>query len=96
MLIYIDSAFTFIIRKAISLAYHTLIPLILISEVSNKLKTSGMLNSNFELKSLQHDSDFAFTETILIHIDSALNILSKAISSRYLTLISKILISEGV
>ena len=69
MLIYIDSAFTFIIRKAISLAYHTLIPLILISEVSNKLKTSGMLNSN--LKSLQHDSDFAFTETILIHIDSA-------------------------
>ena len=71
MLIYIDSSFTFIIRKAISLSYHTLIPLILISEVSNKLKTSGMLNSNFELKSLQHDSDFAFTETILIHIDSA-------------------------
>ena len=40
--------------------------------MSDKLKTSGMLNLNFELRSQNHDSHFAFSQTILIRrIDSA-------------------------
>ena len=37
-----------------------------------KVKTSGVFNSDFELKAQKHDSHFVFSQTILIHIDSAL------------------------
>ena len=37
-----------------------------------KLKTDGLFNSNFELKIQKYDSHFAFSRTILTHIDSAL------------------------
>ena len=61
MLIHIEVPLN-ILRKTISSAYLTLIPLILTSDgVSDKLKTSGMHNLNFELKSQKHDSHFPFS-----------------------------------
>ena len=65
--------------------------------MSDKLKTSGKLNLNFDFESQKRDSHFASSSTILIRINSApLNILRKAISSGYFPLIPKIPISEGV
>ena len=61
-----------ILRKVRKSAYLTLITFLLISAGVWKTKTSGVFNSNFELKVQKHDSQFAFSRTILIHIDSAL------------------------
>ena len=38
--------------------------------MSEKTKTSGVINSNFELKFQKQNLYFAFFKTILIHIDS--------------------------
>ena len=37
-----------------------------------KLKISGVFNSNFKLKIHKHDLHLAFFYTILVHIDSTL------------------------
>ena len=74
-----DSAFKYTqkISKVRKSAYLTLITLIITHfllplKVYGKLKTSAVFNSKFELKVQKHDSHFAFSRTILIHIDSAL------------------------
>ena len=61
-----------ILRKVEKSAYLTFILLILVLKVIETLATSGMFNSNFELKIQKRNSHFAFLETILIHMDSAL------------------------
>ena len=64
--------------------------------MSEKLKTSSALISNFELKIQKQHSHLRFKICILIHIDTSLNMLNKVTSSAYLTLTPLMLISEGV
>ena len=77
-------------------AYLTLIPLNVSLKLSKNVKAISVLKSDFELN---QKAALAF-KIHLNYLNSyqqvPLNILSKAISSRYLTLIPLILISEGV
>ena len=64
--------------------------------VSEKLKTSGMFNSDFKLKIQKQNLYFAFFLTVFIHIDSAFKYTPQSQKSTYLTLVPLILVSEGV
>ena len=61
--------------------------------MSEKLKTSSVLKSDFDLKIQKQRSHLKFMWTILIHIDSDFKVVKKL---AYLTLISLILVSEVV
>ena len=63
--------------------------------VHEKLKTSGVFNSNFELKVQKHDSHFTFSQTISIHVDNVPKYTQQS-QKVYFILIHLMLISEGV
>ena len=73
-----------ILSKVKKSAYLIFIPLILISNVSEKLKTSIVFKLDFDLKIQKQHSHLKFMLTILIHIGSAFKVVKK---SAYLTLI---------
>ena len=71
-----------VFSEAISLSYLTLIALILLLKLSEKLKTSDVLNSNFELRSKSKTSNLHFFELFYLRWTTRLNILSEVIKSQ--------------
>ena len=55
--------------------------------MSEKLKASGVANLNVKLKIQKHDLQFAFSQTILIHIDSTLKYTQKNKKRQHISLL---------
>ena len=71
-----------VFSEAINLSYLTLIALIILLKLSEKLKTSGVLNSNFELKAKSKTPNLHFFELFYLRWTTRLNILSEVIKSQ--------------